>query len=150
MQRVSKVKIIAFFWVLSFVLTYFLVDTDPEKLTWGKASPFMYVPQFLMGMLTGELFNTRPDYDVKPMEILMSRFGGAGGLFVIFICMLFIPTFEPMGWVTARISWPSSSPSKWFGYLGLWHPRSGCSLFPPWSSQRGARVRSLVPPTSSS
>lgn len=96
-QRVSKVKIIAFFWVLSFVLTYFLVDTDPEKLTWGKASPFMYVPQFLMGMFTGELFNTRPDYDVKPNEILMSRFGGAGGLFVIFICMMFIPTFEPMG-----------------------------------------------------
>merc|ERR1712054_96047 len=141
MQRVSKVKIIAFFWVLSFVLTYFLVDTDPEKLTWGKASPFMYIPQFLMGMFTGELFNTRPDYDVKPMEILMSRFGGAGGLFVIFICMLFIPTFEPMGREGESFSQIETVMNHW-NYFGMLAPLYCFTLY--WLGNGGCGTLGLV------
>lgn len=91
-ERPTKFKILFGLWVLSFLLTYLMQATDPTYQMWGKSAPYMYIPAFLMGMLTAELFNTAPDYDVKATEVLAARFAGPVGGFLIFICYLFVPT----------------------------------------------------------
>jgi hypothetical protein len=93
-ERKSRFQMIFFLWLVSCGLNFLMESSDAQYLMHGPAAPYMYIPAFLMGMMTGELFVTKPAYDLKAAEIIASRFGGTIGLGLIFICWCFVPTLK--------------------------------------------------------